>query len=53
MIAVRVAMREDVLAAYPALDPERLHVILNGIDTEQYSPDLGPTCSSGTASGPA
>jgi alpha-maltose-1-phosphate synthase len=39
VIAVSSAMREDVLAAYPALDPARVHVILNGIDAEQYSPD--------------
>jgi starch synthase len=41
VIAVSRAMREDVLAAYPSLDPDRLHVILNGIDTEQYAPDPG------------
>jgi alpha-maltose-1-phosphate synthase len=41
VIAVSKAMREDVLAAYPSLDPGRLHVILNGIDTEQYRPDPG------------
>jgi starch synthase len=39
VVAVSRAMREDVLAAYPSLDPARLHVILNGIDTEQYRPD--------------
>jgi starch synthase len=41
VIAVSKAMREDVLTAYPSLDPDRLHVILNGIDTEQYRPDPG------------
>jgi alpha-maltose-1-phosphate synthase len=41
VIAVSKAMRADVLAAYPSLDPDRLHVILNGIDTEQYRPDPG------------
>jgi starch synthase len=41
VIAVSRAMREDVLAAYPTLDPAKLHVILNGIDTEQYRPDPG------------
>jgi alpha-maltose-1-phosphate synthase len=41
VITVSRAMREDVLAAYPTLDPGRLHVILNGIDTEQYRPDGG------------
>jgi starch synthase len=41
VIAVSPAMREDVLAAYPNVDPRRVHVILNGIDTEQYQPDEG------------
>ena len=41
VIAVSPAMRDDVLAAYPALEPGRVHVILNGIDSEQYSPDPG------------
>lgn len=36
VVAVSPAMREDVLAAYPNVDPRRVHVILNGIDTEQY-----------------
>ena len=41
VIAVSNGTRADVLAVYPAIDPERLHVIYNGIDTEQYSPDVG------------
>jgi starch synthase len=39
VIAVSRAMGDDVLACYPAVGPERLHVILNGIDSEEYSPD--------------
>ena len=39
VIAVSGAMREDVLRAYPQVDPAKVHVILNGIDTEQYRPD--------------
>jgi starch synthase len=38
VVAVSGAMREDMLAAYPFLDPERLHVIHNGIDTSMYAP---------------
>jgi len=38
VIAVSNGMREDVLAAYPALDPGRIHVVHNGVDTELYSP---------------
>jgi starch synthase len=41
VIAVSHGMRADVLAAYPAIDPERVRVIYNGIDTEEYAPDPG------------
>jgi alpha-maltose-1-phosphate synthase len=41
VIAVSEGMRRDVLEAYPALDPDRVQVIYNGIDAEQYSPDPG------------
>ena len=34
VIAVSAAMRDDVLRAYPAVDPDRVHVVHNGIDTE-------------------
>jgi len=39
VIAVSDGMRDDVLAAYPAVPAERVHVIRNGIDTVEYSPD--------------
>ena len=39
VIAVSDGMRADILDAYPALDPDRLHVVRNGIDTELYQPD--------------
>ncbi|MGW1544919.1 glycogen synthase [Streptomyces sp. NPDC002309] len=39
VVAVSGAMREDILACYPALDPARVHVVHNGIDTEMYRPD--------------
>jgi starch synthase len=39
VIAVSAGMRRDVLAAYPAVDPDRIRVVHNGIDTEQYAPD--------------
>lgn len=38
VIAVSAAMRDDVLAAYPAIDPARVHVVHNGIDTEDWAP---------------
>jgi starch synthase len=39
VIAVSAGMKDDVLAAYPAVDPARIRVVHNGIDTEQYKPD--------------
>jgi starch synthase len=41
VIAVSGAMREDILGCYPALDPEKVHVVHNGIDTNLYRPDHG------------
>jgi starch synthase len=41
VVAVSGAMREDILACYPALDPGRVHVVHNGIDTALYRPDPG------------
>ena len=31
--------RGDLMACYPAIDPDRVSVIYNGIDAEQYQPD--------------
>ncbi|MDT0352275.1 glycogen synthase [Pseudonocardia charpentierae] len=39
VIAVSEGMRADVLSNYPAVDPAKVHVVYNGIDAEQYSPD--------------
>ena len=41
VIAVSAGMRADVLSVYPDLDPDRVHVVHNGIDTEEYMPDPG------------
>jgi starch synthase len=38
VIAVSSGMRDDVLATYPALDPNRVHVVRNGIDTDVWYP---------------
>ena len=32
----RKGTKEDILKAYPDVDPNRIHVIYNGIDLEQY-----------------
>jgi starch synthase len=39
VIAVSEGMRRDVLACYPAIDPGRVEVVYNGIDTAEYRPD--------------
>ena len=36
IIAVSKGTKEDILTAYPDVDPSRIHVIYNGIDLEQY-----------------
>jgi starch synthase len=39
VIAVSAGMRDDILACYPGIDPERVVVIHNGVDTDEFSPD--------------
>ncbi|MGH9165420.1 MAG: glycogen synthase [Acidimicrobiales bacterium] len=41
VVAVSAAMGDDILAAYPSVDPARVEVIPNGIDAEAYRPDHG------------
>ncbi|MEU8420698.1 glycogen synthase [Micromonospora sp. NPDC048835] len=41
VIAVSGGMRSDVLTAYPQIDPSKVRVVYNGIDTIQYAPDQG------------
>ena len=36
VIAVSEGMRRDVLRCYPEIDPDRVHVVHNGIDSEQW-----------------
>ena len=36
VIAVSNGTREDILRAYPEIDPARIHVIYNGIDLAEY-----------------
>ncbi|MFZ1161064.1 glycogen synthase [Mycobacterium sp.] len=38
VIAVSSGMREDVLRVYPTVDPSRVHVVRNGIDTDVWYP---------------
>lgn len=39
VIAVSEGMRSDILACYPAVDPQRVRVIHNGIDPDLYRPE--------------
>ena len=42
VIAVSAAMRDDVLASYPDVDPARVQVVHNGIDTTLWTPTSAP-----------
>ncbi|WP_018349999.1 glycogen synthase [Longispora albida] len=42
VIAVSAAMRADVLAAYPGVDPARVHIARPGVDTSLFYPDHDP-----------
>ncbi len=39
IIAVSAGMREDVLSAYPRVNPDTVRVVHNGIDADFYRPD--------------
>jgi starch synthase len=39
VIAVSAGMRADILKSYPALDPARVHVVHNGIDSQLWQRD--------------
>jgi starch synthase len=36
VIAVSKGTKDDIMRAYPEVDPDRIHVIYNGIDLEEY-----------------
>ncbi|KRE37099.1 glycosyl transferase family 1 [Janibacter sp. Soil728] len=38
VIAVSHGMRADILRSYPAIDPDRVHVVHNGIDSQLWQP---------------
>ncbi|MGZ6751741.1 MAG: glycogen synthase, partial [Nocardioides sp.] len=42
VIAVSAAMRDDVLRSYPEIDPGRVQVVHNGIDTDDWAPVHDP-----------
>ena len=41
IIAVSAGMRTDILRSYPAVDPERVHVVHNGIDLDGWRRPTG------------
>ena len=41
VIAVSAGMKESILDAYPRIDASKVHVVLNGIDTELWQPREG------------
>ncbi|MDQ2825464.1 MAG: glycogen synthase, partial [Actinomycetota bacterium] len=41
VVAVSAGMRADILATYPSVEPDRVEVIHNGIDTAAWRPDPG------------
>jgi starch synthase len=41
VIAVSHGSRADILRCYPAIEPSRVTVVYNGIDTDEYKPDPG------------
>lgn len=41
VIAVSKSMVGAITHAYPNLDPDKIHVVLNGIDPEEFKPDKG------------
>jgi len=41
VIAVSEGMRTGTLESYTDLDPDKVHVVKNGIDTDEFAPDSG------------
>ena len=42
VIAVSAGMRADILRSYPNIDPNKVHVVHNGIDVTAWSPTSNP-----------
>jgi starch synthase len=42
VIAVSAGMRLDVLGSYPGIDPDKVRVVHNGIDSRLWAPDSSP-----------
>ncbi|GAA3624181.1 glycogen synthase [Microbacterium awajiense] len=53
IVAVSEGMRADILRSYPALDPDTVRVIYNGIDVEAWHPVDDPDLLAGFGIDPA
>jgi starch synthase len=42
VIAVSAGMRNDILRSYPDINPEKVHVVHNGIDVDAWAPTSNP-----------
>lgn len=42
VIAVSAGMKDSILDAYPRIDADKVHVVLNGIDTQVWQPGESP-----------
>ncbi len=42
VIAVSAQMRADVLRSYPMINPEKVHVVHNGVDAQRWAPLTAP-----------
>ena len=49
VIAVSNGMRADILRSYPAIDPERVKVVHNGIDLDAWQRPTGPEADAASA----
>ncbi|GAA5163208.1 glycogen synthase [Ornithinimicrobium tianjinense] len=45
IIAVSAGMRSDILRSYPGVDPARVHVVHNGIDSARWERDTSPAAA--------
>ncbi|MFK5647037.1 glycogen synthase [Ornithinimicrobium sp. LYQ121] len=45
IIAVSAGMRRDILASYPDVDPDKVHVVHNGIDSQLWQRDTSETAT--------
>jgi alpha-maltose-1-phosphate synthase len=39
VVAVSSGMKSDIIRSYPEIDPNRIHIIYNGVDTDEIGPD--------------